>query len=101
MSRRHLLLVLVTLSVLVGAVALSGTRRPRLLLSEWAGRSRAERPPVAVLIELGLKDREPTSWSGQALVSGARVVHREGYRFRDGDRLIRPNGWEAKSRRPL
>ncbi|HEY1381744.1 MAG TPA: hypothetical protein VGF55_33405, partial [Gemmataceae bacterium] len=34
-------------------------------------------------------------------VQGARVVHREGYRFRDGDRLVAPDAWEASSHRPL
>ena len=29
------------------------------------------------------------------------MVHREGYRFRDGDKLVPPDGWEAQLRRPI
>ena len=39
----------------------------------------------------------------RATVTGARVVHREGYRFRsgEGDKLTDPDGWQASSHRGL
>ena len=49
----------------------------------------------------GRQGRPPTAWTGKATVSGARVVHREGYRFRDGDKLTEPDGWQASSHRPI
>ncbi len=72
-----------------------------LLLLDWANKANDDKPPVAVLIEFGLKDKEPTDWNSKAVLAGAKVVHREGYRFRDGDRLVEPDGWQAKSRRPI
>jgi len=103
MNRRRTLIV-VALGVMA-AVALLAAQKPKadgkLLLLEWAAKSSLDTPPVAVLIELGLKDTEPTKWDGKATVSGAKVVHREGYRFRDGDQLTDPDAWEASSRRPI
>src|SRR5262249_17937425 len=42
-------------------------------------------------------------WSGAATVKGAKVVHREGYRFRPkaGDVLNDPDGWKISSHRGL
>jgi hypothetical protein len=53
------------------------------------------------LIEMGLRDRQPTPWSGRAVVHGARVVHREGYRFLDDDRLAEPDSWTVSSHRSV
>ncbi|HXG09170.1 MAG TPA: hypothetical protein VNK04_05215, partial [Gemmataceae bacterium] len=101
MKRRPLLLLTVS-GVMIAVAAVGFQKKPGgLLLLEWAGKSAEPRPPVAVLIELGLKDERPINWSGRATVTGARVVHREGYRFRDGDKLIDPDRWEASSHRPL
>jgi hypothetical protein len=100
MKRRLVLCVAVT-GVMVALAALAAPKKQGLLLLEWAARGNHEAPPVAVLIELGVKDTRPTPWSGSATVNGAKVVHREGYRFRDGDRLVEPSGWEASSHRGL
>jgi hypothetical protein len=98
MKRRALLLVAV--AGMVSLAALASQKKTGLLLLEWAAQSRADKAtPVAILVEMGLKDQEPTAWAGQATVTGAKIVHREGYRFRDGDKLVEPNGWEASSRR--
>jgi hypothetical protein len=78
---------------------LGAQKHPGLLLLDWARKGVAERTPVAVLIELGLKDTQPTPWAGHATVRGATVVHRESYRFRDSDKLMAPDGWEAASHR--
>jgi hypothetical protein len=56
---------------------------------------------VALVLEMGLKDNEPRDWSGDAEITGAKVVVREGYRFRKGDQLQGNAGWSAKSHRPL
>ncbi|HJT76821.1 MAG TPA: hypothetical protein VJ739_06425 [Gemmataceae bacterium] len=87
--------------VLLALAALGSQKKPGLLLLEWAARGSHEAPPVAVLIEMGMKDGQPTSWAGRAVVRGAKVVHREGYRFRDGAKLEGPDGWAASSHRPL
>jgi hypothetical protein len=100
MKRRSLLALAVT-ATLLAVVALAVQQRSGLLLLEWAHKAPAETPPTAVLIEMGLKDLKATDWSSKATVAGARVVHREGYRFRTGDKLVEPGGWEASSHRGL
>src|SRR6266849_6272396 len=99
--KRHPILFLAAAGAMIAMAALSPQNSPRLLVLEWAAKAAAETPPAAVLIELGLKDQTPTPWAGSAKVTGARIVHREGYRFRTGDRLIDPGGWQASSHRPL
>jgi len=55
-------------------------------------------PPTAILIEMGGKDEKPADWSGNTTIQGAKVVHREGWRFRKDDKLTEPPlGWVAKS----
>src|SRR5437870_4088484 len=87
--------------VLFVGVALGSQQRRRLLVLEWAEKAAAEVPPRAILIELGLKDVTPMSWSGRAVVSAATIAHREGYRFRATDKLTQPDGWQASSHRPI
>ncbi len=100
MKRRSAVLFLTTVGALAALAALSEQKKPRLLLLEWSGRGKAEKPPAAVLIELGVKDKEPTRWDGKATVRGAKVVHREGYRFRPADKLS-GDGWQVSSHRGL
>jgi hypothetical protein len=101
--KRRPLLVLTVLAVMgaIAALSLQNKADDKLLVLEWAGKAQAETPPAAVLIEMGLKDIEAKTWSGKAVVTGAKVVHCEGYRFRTGDKLTDPDGWQAKSHRPL
>src|SRR5688572_4280133 len=98
MKRRRVLLLAVT-GILIALAATASQKKDGLLLLEWAAKAPAETPPVALLIEMGLTDEKPTPWASRASVSGAKVAHREGYRFRDGDKLVEPNGWEASSHR--
>jgi hypothetical protein len=70
-------------------------------LLDWANRGPKDRPPTAVLIELGMKDKTPEKWPGRAVVHGAKVVRREGYRFRPEDKLLDKDRWEAYSHRGL
>jgi hypothetical protein len=98
MKRRRVLLVAVTAAVL-GLAVLGSAKKDHLLLLDWAAKAPAESPPVAVLIELGVKDEKPASWAGGAAVTGARVVRREGYRFRDDDKLVEPDAWEVSTHR--
>jgi hypothetical protein len=86
--------------VVIAALA-TQRRQPNLLLLEWAHKAQMETPPVAILIEMGGKDKSPRDWSGRATVAGGRVVHREGYRFRKEDKLTEPDGWQASSHRGL
>lgn len=100
MGRRPLL-ILVALSVML-AVAAIGLRPAGkgLLVLDWANKASSKAPPKAILIELGLKDAVPTSWSGSAKIANAKIVHREGYRFHNEDELT-PDGWKATSHRPV
>ncbi len=76
---------------------------------DWAKKAAPGKARVAILLEFGAKDIKATDWSGQAVVSGAKVVHREGYRFRDDDKVQPSDGkdgdavisWKAKSRPPV
>jgi hypothetical protein len=99
--KRRALLLLAAAGIMIGLVALAQQKKPGLLVLEWAAKASHDRPPFAVLIEMGLKDDKPASWAGAATVAGARVVHREGYRFRAEDRLVDPGAWEASSHRAL
>jgi hypothetical protein len=103
MRWRNFLLLLVALTAMLTVAGLSASKKSSLLLLDWASKSPQgqwsdDKPwPVALLIELGLKDTEPTQWTNRAVVSGAKVVHREGYRFRAGDKLTNPDGWSVSS----
>ena len=102
MRTRNVVLVLAAVGAMIAVAALSETKKnSKLLLLEWANRGPKDRPPTAVLIEFGLKDKEPTKWSGRAAATGAKVVHREGYRFRPDDKLLDKDRWEASSHRGL
>jgi hypothetical protein len=81
------------------AVALWAVQKtPGLLVLDWSAKAGAEKAPVAVLVELGLKDNKATAWNGHASVTGAKVVHREGYRFHAEDALTDPDGFKASTR---
>src|SRR5262245_14628093 len=104
MKRRRIAIACVAIAALLLAV-LAADKKPggRLLVLDWAAKSSVPKPPVAVLIEFGQKDAAPTDWSGTATVKGAKIVHREGYRFRPkaGDVLNDPDGWKISSHRGL
>jgi hypothetical protein len=97
MRSRSIVLVVVAVAAMVAAAALSEKKTLGLLLLDWANRGPKERPPIAVLIEMGAKDKQPAKWSGRAVVHGAKVVHRESYRFHRADKLSDPDRWEASS----
>lgn len=101
MTRRPLLLLAVTV-VMVAVAALGFQKKPTtLLLLDWSAKAANDQPPAAIVIEMGLKDAQTKDWSGRAAIAGAKVVHREGYRFRKGDELLEPDGWKLSSHRPL
>src|SRR6476661_5525361 len=95
--RPVLLTAVIGLAVTLLALAPPGGQG--LLVHEWAAKGDRRVPPVAVLIELGRKDTEVTAWAGKAAVTGATVVHREGYAFQKDDKLADPDGWQASSHR--
>ncbi len=70
-------------------------------LLDWAKKAALGKPRVAVLLEFGHKDISGRDWSGAATVTGATVVHREGYRFRADDKLIGNSAWQTVSRPPV
>jgi hypothetical protein len=98
---KRCLLVVAAVGAMIAVAALAQQQNQPLLLLQWAQKSDLDTPPVAILIEMGLKDDNVRDWSGQALIRGAKVVKREGYRFRAGDRLVEPDGWQASSHRAL
>lgn len=100
--KRHPILLAGVIAAMVAVAALAPQKEPgKLLVLEWAHKAKAEAPPRAILIELGLKDDTPRNWSSRAVVTGAKVTHREGYRFRKDDKLVDPDGWQAKSHRAM
>jgi hypothetical protein len=102
MKRRPFLL-LASLGIMA-AIAVLGMQREstdKLLVLQWASKAATETPLPAIVIEMGLKDTKAQPWSGKAVVTGADVVHREGYRFRTGDKLVERDGWVASSHRAL
>ncbi|MER3415217.1 MAG: hypothetical protein C4297_03265 [Gemmataceae bacterium] len=92
--------VLLAVLVCIAALASYSVAQRNGGPNAWASKARLPQAPVAVLIELGITDREPTDWSATVQVEGARIVRREGYHFRAKDRLVEPDGWQAQSRRP-
>jgi hypothetical protein len=99
MKRAILLIAAVALVLGVSALAVQEKRSFPLL--DWPAKATAEPPRVALLLEFGLKDNDARDWSGNAKVQGAKVVHREGYRFRSDDKLVGDFAWEASSHRGL
>ncbi len=88
-------------AVMVAVSALARQKTSPASVKAWAANGQVESPTVAVLIELGIKDDNVRDWSGRAVVRGASVGKREGYRFRDKDRLVAPDRWEASSHRGI
>ncbi|MCS7161048.1 MAG: hypothetical protein RMJ19_11305 [Gemmatales bacterium] len=86
---------------LLGLLLVLAQPKPQgLLLLHWAKACQESAPATAVLLEMGLTDTEPSDWSGRVQLHGGRIVHREGYRFRDTD-AIQGDGWTVRSRRPI
>ena len=96
--KRKALLVLAATAAMFAAALLAMQKTPGLLLLDWAEKAKNDQMPVAILLELGLKDSKATTWNGRAKVSGAKVVKREGYRFHAEDKLTEPDGWKASTR---
>ena len=67
MSRRKWVLLFAVVAGLIAVAAMSFTpSKPSLLLLDWANKAKADKPPTAVLIEMGLKDeRRPTGRAGR------------------------------------
>jgi hypothetical protein len=84
----------------VSAVAFQQPRQSFPML-DWAKAAAPEKLTVAVVLEFGRKDANSRDWSGTATASGAKVVFRDGYRFRAEDKLVGADGWEAMSHRGI
>ncbi|MCI0459212.1 MAG: hypothetical protein L0Z62_19830 [Gemmataceae bacterium] len=95
--KRRCILAFAVVAVMAAVAGLATQRQPALLLLEWANKAADESPPTAILIEMGLKDASVRDWSGRASLQGAKLVRREGYRFRAKDTLTDPDGWQASS----
>ncbi len=98
---KHALLLVIALALVLGVSALAVQEKRAFPLLDWAAKAAPETPRVALLLEFGLKDNDARDWSGEATVTGAKVVHREGYRFRAEDTLVGTKAWAASSHRGL
>jgi len=58
----------------------------------------AEPPTTSFRIILGLKDKEPTDWSGRVAVADGEAVELKGWRFEDSDAVSAPTQWKCKTR---
>jgi len=55
-------------------------------------------PTVSFRVVLGLKDKEPTDWSGHAAVADGEAVGLKGWRFEDTDAVEGTAKWTCKTR---
>jgi hypothetical protein len=69
-----------------------------LMIAVAASQKRTEPPRQVFRITLGLKDQQPTDWSGQVAISGGEVVDIAGWRFEEKDAVDGVNGWRCRTR---
>jgi hypothetical protein len=100
MKRLFLTVLALCLMVVLSALALQNERRGFALL-DWPAKAAAAPVRTAILLEFGIKDLNLRDWSGRAEASGAKVVHREGYRFRTEDKLVGQDAWQASTHRAM
>ena len=106
---KRILLLGAAIAIVLVAVAFALQNSATYPLLDWAKKASAGKARVAILLEFGVKDVAGRDWSGQAVVTGAKVVHREGYRFRGEDKVSAEPGkdgatvvsWQAKTRPPV
>jgi hypothetical protein len=99
---KRIILLIAALGTMAGVVAIAfQQQQPSYPYLDWAKQAAAGKPTTAVVLEFGLNDANARDWSGAAVIRGAKVVHREGYRFRSEDKLLADNAWEASSHRAL
>jgi hypothetical protein len=107
---KRILLLVTAIAIVLVAVAIALQNSATYPLLDWAKKASAGKARVAILLEFGHKDITSRDWSGQAVVSGAKVAHSEAYRFRDDDKIqSQPVGkdgaavisWQAKTRPPM
>ena len=99
MKRSALLVLALAAMMTITGLALQNSGGFPLL--DWAAKAESEPIPTAFILEMGLKDENVRDWSGQAVFQGAKLLQREGYRFRDDDKLLDEGGWQASSHRGL
>jgi hypothetical protein len=63
----------------------------------------ADSPIHTFRITLGLKDKEPTDWSGKVTVSCGEVAELGGWRFdiKDKDLVLDKTGWKCRTRKAI
>ncbi|MBT4814536.1 MAG: hypothetical protein HON70_02495, partial [Lentisphaerae bacterium] len=54
----------------------------------------------AVLVKMGLKDKDAVSWSGSVSATGGEITALDGWRFERGAKVTGEWSWECKSRDP-
>ena len=95
-------LMVLALGCMVGISALALQTDPAVSdPNTWFSKAQPAAATTAILLELGVSDESAQDWSGQATVEGAKIVRREGYRFRKGDTLTTDDAWKASSHRPI
>jgi hypothetical protein len=101
---KRILLLVAAIAIVLVAVAFALQNPAAYPLLDWAKKASPGKPRVAILLEFGHKDVAGRDWSGQAVLTGAKLVHSEGYRFRDDDKVNAKGeviSWQAKTRPPV
>jgi hypothetical protein len=62
-----------------------------------ASQKQTDAPQHVFRITLGLKDRQPTDWSGQVEVNGGTAVAITGWRFEENDTVDGTSGWKCRT----
>ena len=87
---------------LLAAAAFQGgsSAEKKLLLLDWSHQTPASGgDQLAVMIELGVKEKDSVDWSGSFEVTGAKVLNSIPLGFRGKDQWQPPNSWQAGTHR--
>jgi len=68
-----------------------------LMIAVAASQKQAEPPRHIFRVTLGLKDQQPSDWSGQVAVAGGEVVSLTGWRFEEKDAVEGVQGWKCRT----
>ena len=69
-----------------------------VLLVLLAASRPADPPVVSFRVVLGLKDKEPTDWSGKVAVADGEAVELKGWRFEEKDAIEGTTKWTCRTR---
>lgn len=108
-AMKRILSLVAAIAVVLVAAIFALQPPPSFPPLDWAKKAPPGKPRVAILLEFGHKDVSGRDWSGQVVVTDAKVVRSEGYRFRDDDKILPASSlgtgtmisWRAITRPPV